>query len=250
LITQHLANAVSEATASLEPLDAFVGALDDAETAVSPFFKKQKHEPYGDLKVAISSLKTDAEWLEKAIEKAEKAWLGGKRDNAGLKTSSTTLHDLAERAHAVAKHIDGITKTLGRLVDAVENTLSAGDNENWDERRVRAAVKVLEDRRQEASEQLNLIRYFVRHGQWLQDRFPDAKLRDVEGLAKLVSRKELESHEWSLTPGRYVGVAPQEEDENFDFEETMRAIHTELTDLNTEASELAGTIQKNFEALA
>ena len=29
----------------------------------------------------------------------------------------------------------------------------------------------------------------------------------------------------SLTPGRYVGVAPEEEDADFDFEETLRKIH-------------------------
>ena len=46
--------------------------------------------------------------------------------------------------------------------------------------------------------------------------------------------------DWSLTPGRYVGVAPPEEDEDFDFE---------LADLNKEATELAARIQENFEEL-
>jgi type I restriction enzyme M protein len=38
-------------------------------------------------------------------------------------------------------------------------------------------------------------------------------------------------------------------DEDFDFEQTMRDIHTELADLNKEAGELAAKIQKNFEEL-
>ena len=50
-----------------------------------------------------------------------------------------------------------------------------------------------------------------------------------------------------MTPGRYVGVAPAEVDEDFDFEQTMRDIHTELADLNKEAIDLASKIQKNFE---
>ena len=115
---------------------------------------------------------------------------------------------------------------------------------------MRAAGKVLEERRAAATAQLNLIRYFVRHARWLQDRFPDAKLRDVEGLVKLVSFEELEANDWSLTPGRYVGVAAQEEDEDFDFEEAIREIHIELADLNVEATELAATIAKNFERLS
>jgi hypothetical protein len=39
---------------------------------------------------------------------------------------------------------------------------------------------------------LRLPRYFVKQADWLQERFPDAKLRDVEGLVKLVDRKEIE----------------------------------------------------------
>ncbi|RKZ12838.1 SAM-dependent DNA methyltransferase, partial [bacterium] len=78
------------------------------------------------------------------------------------------------------------------------------------------------------------------------ERFPEAKLCNVEGLVKLVDREELEANDWSLTPGRYVGVAPEEVDEDFDFEEAMREIHVELEDLNAEAVGLAGRIQKNF----
>ena len=84
---------------------------------------------------------------------------------------------------------------------------------------------------------------------WLQDRFPKAELEAVPGLVRLVDLKEIEAADWSLTPGRYVGVAPPEEDEDFDFEQTMRDIHTELADLNKEAVELAAKIQTNFEEL-
>ena len=48
---------------------------------------------------------------------------------------------------------------------------------------------------------------------------------------------------------RDTGVAPEEVDENFDFEETMRDIHTELAALNDEAISLADQVAKNFEAL-
>jgi type I restriction enzyme M protein len=71
----------------------------------------------------------------------------------------------------------------------------------------------------------------------------------VEGLVKLVAEKELEKNDWSLSPGRYVGVAPEVEDDDFDFEETLREIHVELNDLNAESTKLAAKIQKNFEAL-
>jgi len=46
-----------------------------------------------------------------------------------------------------------------------------------------------------------------------------------------------------------VGVAPEEEDPDFDFGETMRAIHTELEGLNEEAADLAKKISGNFKGL-
>jgi type I restriction enzyme M protein len=74
-------------------------------------------------------------------------------------------------------------------------------------------------------------------------------MQDVPGLCKVVSRADIEAADWSLTPGRYVGVSPAEVDEDFDFEQTLRDIHVELTDLNQEAQILAAKIQIHFEGL-
>jgi type I restriction enzyme M protein len=96
---------------------------------------------------------------------------------------------------------------------------------------------------------LQRARYFARQADWLHDRFPEARLRDVEGLVKLVDRDTVKEHDWSLAPGRYVGVVLEEADEDFDFEEALRAIHIDLKGLNEEAAELAARIVKNFEGL-
>ena len=66
------------------------------------------------------------------------------------------------------------------------------------------------------------------------------------GLVKLVDRKEIEAADWSLTPGRYVGVAPAEPDEDFDFEAALRDIHVELASLNEEAAELARRFRRTL----
>ncbi len=42
--------------------------------------------------------------------------------------------------------------------------------------------------------------------------------------------RQIEAADWSLTPGRYVGVAPPEMDEDFDFEQTLRDIQVELAE--------------------
>ena len=108
------------------------------------------------------------------------------------------------------------------------------------------AYKATDEAREQVLEQLGRVLYYHRQARWLVERFPDAELRDVEGLVKLIDCTEIEANDWSLTPGRYVGVAPEEENEDFDFREALREIHGELEELDEEAVKLAATIRKNF----
>ena len=64
-----------------------------------------------------------------------------------------------------------------------------------------------------------------------------------------IATAEIAANDWSLTPGRYVGVAPEEDGDPADFAESMRALHDELRRLDAEAARLAATIQANFEEM-
>jgi type I restriction enzyme M protein len=83
---------------------------------------------------------------------------------------------------------------------------------------------------------------------WLEERFPDARYRNVEGLVKVVTREEIAANDWSLTPGRYVGVAETDSGDE-DFAEKFAALHEELRQLNAEAAKLAEKIDANFKEL-
>jgi type I restriction enzyme M protein len=159
-------------------------------------------------------------------------------------------HEYGEFSRDLGKQADLVNKLLGRAIERAEKDLGARDSKLWwNSRELNTLRKEADTNRQNAIEQLKSVRSFYRHAHWLLERFPDAKLRDVEGLVKVVDREELQANDWSLTPGRYVGVSPEEEDEDFDFEETLREIHLELNDLNSEAIRLADEIAKNFEGL-
>ena len=136
------------------------------------------------------------------------------------------------------------------MVDIAVKELAAREAANWSNAEVNRARKALDEARTLAAEALRQARYFIKQADWLQERFPEAALRDVEGLVKRVDRALIEAHDWSLTPGRYVGVAPEETDEDFDFEDALRAIHIDLKGLNEEAVELAARIARNFEEFA
>ena len=144
---------------------------------------------------------------------------------------------MASTTRDLIKHADHLFKLLGGIVDTAKTNARGNP------------LKELDGIRKPAVEQLKLPRYYWKHAHWLIESFPDAELRDVPGLAKLVGLSELEVNDWSLTPGRYVGVAPQVDDEDFHFEETLRNIHIELQGLNEEAAELAAKIIRNFEVL-
>jgi type I restriction enzyme M protein len=159
------------------------------------------------------------------------------------------LEKLASACRDLVKDADLVFKLAARIADTAEKEAGAKAHDDWDGRAIGRLEKELDAARKELVEQLKTTAYFERQAHWLLSRFPDGKLVDVPGLVKLVSRKEIEAADWSLTPGRYVGVAPVEEDEDFDFEQTMHDIHVEIADLNKEAVELAEAIQRNFEGL-
>ena len=155
-----------------------------------------------------------------------------------------------EHNRGLAKQVDLLYKLVSRMGDIASELASVeAVAEIHDRRTVGKLLKQLDEQRKGAVEQLKQTNYFYKQIVWLQERFPDAELRDVPGLVKLVDKAEIEAADWSLTPGRYVGVAPDEVDEDFDFEQALRDIHVELADLNKEAAELAAKIQENFEEM-
>ena len=135
------------------------------------------------------------------------------------------------------------------MIETCEKDYDTKTNNAWIGKDINRARTIADAARQQAVVQLKKVRYFWQQAHWLTERFPIAKLRDVEGLVKLVDHAEIEANDWSLTPGRYVGVAPEVEDEDFDFEETMSEIHSELKEINAEAIDLAAKIERNFEGL-
>jgi type I restriction enzyme M protein len=165
---------------------------------------------------------------------------------AAQKKLLAKLADLAAACRNLVKDLDLVCKLSGRVVDSAEKDAAARDHESWDNRAIGRLTKELDARRRDAVDQLKLTAYFERQTDWLLSRFPDAEFTAVPGLCRAVTLAEIEAADWALTPGRYVGVAPADVDEDFDFGQTMRDIHAELTDLNQEAMALAARIQQSL----
>ena len=85
--------------------------------------------------------------------------------------------------------------------------------------------------------------------EWLVSKFgTKGKYKDVPGLCKSATRKEIEEKKWSLNPGAYVGVAP-EEDDGVDFTARMKEIHAELMERQKELAGLMKSIDANLKEM-
>lgn len=268
LVQDYLRQLCVESVAIAPTLDTFEATLDELRLRFAPLAKAvEKHaeieaEKKQALAAAIAELndaekpyETDRKKLLAHIDKFSKQYAKAPpKENDKQRAARKAFDPVAEAIRGLIKQVDLLYKLTARVADiAVQLTLPPGEGRGegvvYDRRAASKLVKQLDELRKAAVEQLKHAVYFHRQAAWLQDRFPKAELQAVPGLVKLVSRKDIEAADWSLTPGRYVGVAPPEEDEDFDFEQTLRDIHTELADLNKEAVELAAKIQENFEEL-
>ncbi|MCR4996117.1 MAG: type I restriction-modification system subunit M [Butyrivibrio sp.] len=130
-------------------------------------------------------------------------------------------------------------KCLKRVKEAAKEALEVCDRKDkkqtqsmWDERI--ASVKEIVDT--------------VKEAHWLYSKFADGTYEDVLGLCRIANISDIESKNWSLTSGAYVGVAPVEDD-GVDFEERMNEIHQELLLLQDENNELMGNISNNMKEM-
>ncbi len=84
---------------------------------------------------------------------------------------------------------------------------------------------------------------------WLQEKFPNGKYQDVIGLckvAKLEGEDGIKDQDYSLNPGRYVGVVIEDDGmTEKEFKQTILNLNNELKELNKQASKLEEEIDKN-----
>jgi type I restriction enzyme M protein len=78
---------------------------------------------------------------------------------------------------------------------------------------------------------------------------PDAgEYRDILGFCKSATLNEIRQHGYVLTPGRYVGAAEQEEDDE-PFDQKMQRLVAQLREQQAEAAKLDAAIAANLKEL-
>jgi type I restriction enzyme M protein len=235
---------------TLAQLTAFADSVNRLET-LTPLQTARFVEALKELAEAETAYRTDRDALNQGLAAFRQGCATlPPTINLVQHTIREAFAPLAERIKGMVKQIDLLYKLMSHAGQKANELAILEEAAEFHDRRTLAKrLKQLDEDRKAAVEQLKAAVYFHRQVVWLQERFPEAEMRPVPGLCKVVTRADIAAADWSLTPGRYVGVASPEVDEDFDFEQTMRDIHVELADLNREAVEWAAKIQENFEGL-
>jgi len=183
------------------------------------------------------------------------------REGSGFdlhKTLQTELEAMQPALKAGLAALEARHKAWLKLLDLAEKSLRTRQWPAFAGDAARDAKKALLPRDVKKREKLTVrdagvevfkrASYFLAQGHWLLSRFPQGVFENVPGLCKAVSKQEIADNDYSLTPGRYVGVAAgnADGDEGEAFVARMREIHSELDDLNTQAVELARQVQSVF----
>ena len=228
-----------DALISQAQLDAFEKELADA--------KADKHASE-----ATAALLTAATQARTAIAQVDAT------NHAAQVALQASLFALVPQLKSASKALEARHKQWLKLLESAEKKLRARNSKSFDGKAAREAKRAIlaaDPKKNEAPtvrdavlDGLKQAVYFIHQVQWLHGRFPQALFDDVPGLCKAVTIEEIAANDWSLTPGRYVGVAAAAEEEE-DFAERLREIHDELAELNEQAAALAERIASNFQEL-
>jgi type I restriction enzyme M protein len=165
--------------------------LDEVSKNVIAFLKENNCHDVPDfapvLKNAGRLLKAFAEYQKsvdvKAIDRANKA----------QRKLAETIAPFFASLHELLKEVD-------KKVRYIEKD----QNKNKD-------LKTLKIELADLHKEIKATEYFFGHIAWLHERFPEAKYEDVTGLCRLASLGDVKEQEYSLNPGRYVGVVIEED---------------------------------------
>ena len=80
------------------------------------------------------------------------------------------------------------------------------------------------------------------------ESFQNGTLEDVKGFCAVADLQEIEKQDFILTPGRYVGIE-EVEDDGEPFEDKMKRLTSELSDMFAKSHDLEEEIRKNLGAL-
>jgi len=195
---------------------------------------------------AVKTLTTQwAGW--NALQAAYEAYLAERERLTTSEAENAAQQQLQSRFEPFFAGLHAGLKALDKTVRQYEKQEREANGQRGISRDLKGLKTALETVRSEVKD----AEAFFAHIHWLQERFPQAAYEDVTGLCKLATLDEVKEQDYSLNPGRYVGVVIEEDgktEEEFIVE--LLDLQDEMEKLNSEARTLESVIAQNLEQLA
>ncbi len=180
------------------------------------------------------------------LKKGYEAYRAKADGKATIEAKNKSQHKLQEQFDPFFTALHEGLKNLHKIVRGYEKKAREENGNRGTQRNVKALKEALETLEAEVKQAES---FFV-HVHWLQERFPNAEYEDVTGLCKLADLKDIEEQDYSLNPGRYVGVVIEEDGKTEEeFIEELLGTQQELDALNKEAQALQNLVAQNLQQL-
>ncbi|MBS0474831.1 MAG: N-6 DNA methylase [Proteobacteria bacterium] len=262
----YAALTLAESFASTATLDELNRKRKDDDDQ-APVTADQLSEFASQIRQAITAAKDHDDELAALLAAAESERATADRPHDALALTEQSagqqrLEALTDKLRAAIKAIEADHKTCGRLLEQAEKTLRARQSAAWDGKQARELRRALapaddiwlkthDDQptpHDAALASLKAALHFIAQGHWLLHRFPEARYADVAGLCKSVTRAEVAKADWSLTPGRYVGVSTDIATRDETGSERLKEIAAELFELEQRSKKLSAAVLSMLEA--
>ncbi len=176
----------------------------------------------------------------------DKAKAASDRKDEILFIDARSVFTQVDRAHR--KFSDEQIKNLGIIT-----RLYNGETEAFDDLIAEYKAKLAAAPETGEDKEIQTKAYWQAQIDWLTERFPEGKYRDVIGLCKVAildGEDGIIEQDYSLNAGRYVGVVIEDDGmTEEEFRDTMLGLGDELEKLNAEAKALEDIIAANLKAL-
>lgn len=184
----------------------------------------------------------------------EKAWADYQTkngDKASVSQKNTAQQALYARFEPFFIALHDNLKQIDKAVRRHEKALAEAAQQAGKRQSADRATRQLKTALEELHSEVKNAESSFGHIHWLQTRFPNADYEDVTGLCKLASLDEVKEQDYSLNPGRYVGVVIEEDGKTEEeFMAEFLDLSEELQSLTEQAKKLEKVIARNVVAVA
>jgi type I restriction enzyme M protein len=184
------------------------------------------------------------------LEKAYTAYQKKHGDKATVDKKNTVQQQLRATFDPFFTGLHDCLKEIDKAVRRHEKALAEKAKESGKRQTADRATKQLKTALEALHAEVKTAESAFAHIHWLQERFPEAKYEDVTGLCKLADLEEIKEQDYSLNPGRYVGVVIEEDGKTEEeFIEEIESMKLELEKLAKDTHKLHATIVRNLDSM-